>query len=90
MTTMATSYPYGFDARSSPKTNENLNGTWNKRFVTAVERLKIKESILFFNSLSFFRELALSFALIASRGVVPLPSDNVEASVKFRLDCEYR
>ncbi|PKY47546.1 hypothetical protein RhiirA4_462763 [Rhizophagus irregularis] len=50
---MATSYPYGFDARSSPKTNENLNGT----------------------------ELALSFALIASRGVVPLPSDNVEASV---------
>ncbi|PKC70740.1 hypothetical protein RhiirA1_454370 [Rhizophagus irregularis] len=76
---MATSYPYGFDvvlptgiikqprtnlsefvslnidfiARSSPKTNENLNGT----------------------------ELALSFALIASRGVVSLPSDNVEASV---------
>ncbi|CAB4403765.1 unnamed protein product [Rhizophagus irregularis] len=45
MTTMATSYPYGFDARSSPKTNENLNGTWNKRFVTAVERLKIKEIV---------------------------------------------
>ncbi|CAB5356582.1 unnamed protein product [Rhizophagus irregularis] len=42
MTTMATSYPYGFDARSSPKTNENLNGTWNKRFVTAAEILKIK------------------------------------------------
>ncbi|CAI2191500.1 19308_t:CDS:1, partial [Funneliformis geosporum] len=35
-------------------------------------------------------ELALSFALIASIGVVPLPSDNVEASVKFRPDCEYR
>ncbi|CAB4402792.1 unnamed protein product [Rhizophagus irregularis] len=30
---------------SSPKTNENLNGTWNKRFVTAVERLKIKEIV---------------------------------------------
>ncbi|CAG8539153.1 7746_t:CDS:10 [Ambispora leptoticha] len=83
---MASSYPYGFDilksyfqrasendraptlsefvslnvdfiARSSPKTNEKLNGTWNKRFVTAAEILKIKES------------------------VVPLPSDNVEASV---------
>ncbi|GBC28870.2 cytochrome P450 [Rhizophagus irregularis DAOM 181602=DAOM 197198] len=43
MTTMATSYPYGFDVLKS--------------------------------------ELALSFALIASRGVVSLPSDNVEASV---------
>ncbi|CAI2192059.1 7259_t:CDS:2 [Funneliformis geosporum] len=92
---MAISYPYGFDvlksyfqrvsennhvpilsefvslninfiARSSPKTNEKLNGTWNKRFVTAADILKIKES------------------------VVPLPSDNVEASVKFRPDCEYR
>ena len=35
-----------FIARSSPKTNEKLNGTWNKRFVTAAEILKIKESIL--------------------------------------------